>query len=117
ALAGLFRGYRGFSERGWRLTLTAIEQIRAGEHPGASPRAKAAAKFARENVGLYIESVYDGHFELAQIEKKLRKAYANLGGPAVFGSSLTAAEVEDLAGAYSEATARLHPHVGVRFGS
>ena len=117
ALAGLFRSYRGFSERGWRLTESAIEQIRAGERPGASPRTRAAARFARENVGLYIESVYDGHFELAQIEKKLRKAYANLGGPATFGSALTAAEMEDLASAYSEATARLHPHVGVKFGS
>ena len=117
ALAGLFRSYRGFSQRGWQLTSTAIEQIRAGERPDASPRAKAAARFARENVGLYIESVYDGHFELAQIEKKLRKAYANLGGPAAFGSALTAAEMEDLASAYSEATARLHPHVAVRFGS
>ena len=40
----------------------------------------ASARFARENVALYIESVYDGHFDLAQIGKKLPAAYRTLGG-------------------------------------
>lgn len=89
---------------------------------GGSSTANAALtlegeKFARENVGLYIESVYDGHFDLAQIGKRLEKGYHNLGGEAVFGSSLTSAEVTVLADAYSEAATRLHPHVGVRLGS
>ncbi|HYM45952.1 MAG TPA: hypothetical protein VES65_07305 [Solirubrobacteraceae bacterium] len=143
-LAGLFRTYDGLATRGWRLTGAAIDQIEeasARPRPGVSgttgsatstsgtaatgaggsaadmSKALAAARFARENVGLYIESVYDGHFDLAQIGKKLHDGYRKLGGPAAFGGSLTPGEVADLADAYSEATARLHPHVGVRLGS
>jgi hypothetical protein len=108
-LAGLFRTYMGLVRSGWTLTGAAIEQIEHG-----SP---ATARFARENVGLYIESIYDGHFDLAQIDKHLAKGYRTLGGPAAFGSTLTQAEVDALGDAYSEATARLHPHVGIRFGS
>jgi hypothetical protein len=108
-LAGLFRTYTGLATRGWTLTGAAIDQIEHG-----SP---ASARFARENVALYIESVYDGHFDLAQTGKKLTDGYRALGGPSAFGSALTQAEVDALAGAYSEATIRLHPHAGVRLGS
>jgi len=108
-LAGLFRNYIGLTTRGWTLTSAAIDQIEHG-----SP---ASARFARENVGLYIESVYDGHFDLAQIDKHLTDGYRRLGGPAAFGSALTQAEVQQIAGSYSEASARLHPHVGIRLGS
>jgi hypothetical protein len=108
-LAGLFRNYIGLSTRGWTMTGAAIEQIEHG-----SP---TVARFARENVGLYIESVYDGHFDLAQIGKHLSDGYRRLGGPSAFGRALTQAEVDALAGAYSEASVRLHPHVGIRLGS
>jgi hypothetical protein len=108
-LAGLFRNYIGLTTRGWTLTGAAIDQI---QHD--SP---ADARFARENVGLYIESVYDGHFDLAQIGKHLTDGYRRLGGPSAFGNALTPAEVDALGDAYSEANVRLHPHVGVRLGS
>jgi hypothetical protein len=108
-LAGLFRNYIGLTTRGWTLIGAAIDQIEHG-----SP---ASARFARENVGLYIESVYDGHFDLAQIDKHLMEGYRKLGGPTAFGSALTQAEVQQIAGSYSEVTARLHPHVGIRLGS
>jgi hypothetical protein len=108
-LAGLFQSFAGLSMRGWRLIGAAIEQIEHG-----SP---ATARFARENVALYIESVYDGHFSLAQIGKKLRVGYSKLGGPAAFGDALTQGEVDALARTYSEATDRLHPHVGIRLGA
>ncbi len=108
-LAGLFRTYTGLATRGWALTGATIDQIEHGT--------PAAARFARENVALYIESVYDGHFDLAQIGKHLTDGYRALGGPSAFGSELTQAEVDALAGAYSEAAVRLHPHVGVRLGS
>ena len=108
-MAGLFRAYSGLSARGWQLIGAAIEQIEHG-----SP---TSARFARENVALYIESVYDGHFDLAQIGKKLPAAYRTLGGPAAFGAALTQAEVDALARAYSEGNDRLHPHPGVRLGS
>jgi hypothetical protein len=109
SLAGTFRTFSILATRGWRLVGAAIEEIEHG-----SP---VAASFARANVALYIESVYDAHFSLAQIGKRLLAAYRTLGGAAVFGASLTQAEVDDLAGIYSEAADRLHPHTGVRLGS
>jgi hypothetical protein len=108
-LAGLFRTYSGLSKRGWRLIGAAISQIEHGSPTGS--------RFARENVALYIESAYDGQFVLAQIGKHLRDGYHALGGPTAFGTRLTQAEVDALARTYSEATDRLHPHVGVRLGS
>jgi hypothetical protein len=108
-LAGLFRSFVALTSRGWKLIGAAITQVDHG-----SP---ASARFARENVPLYIESVYDGHFSLAQTGKKLLDAYRKLGGPAAFGSALTEGEVDALVRAYSEAADRLHPHVGVRLGS
>ena len=109
AIAGLFRTYQGLSTRGWQLIVAAIDQIEHG-----SP---VAARFARQNVALYIDSVYDGHFVLAQIGKKLLAAYKTLGGPGGFGDALTQAEVQALAALYSEANDRLQPHPGVRLGS
>jgi hypothetical protein len=109
SIAGLFRAYSGLSSRGWRLIGAAIEQTEHG-----SP---AAAIFARANVALYIESVYDAHFGLAQIGKQLLAGYRKLGGSAAFGGSLTQAEVERLAETYSEQNDRLHPHPSVRLGS
>jgi hypothetical protein len=108
-VAGLFRSYRGLAARGWQMTVASIAQIEHGS--------RAAARFARANVALYIESVYDGHFSLAQIGKQLIAGYAKLGGPAAFGASLSEGEVGALARTYSEAHDRLHPHVGVRLGS
>ena len=48
-------------------------------------------------MALYIESVYDGHFALAQIGKQLAAGYAKLGGATAFGRSLTPAQVQQLA--------------------
>jgi hypothetical protein len=108
-LAALFQSYAGLSRNGWRMIGAAAD---ASEH--GTP---AAVRFARANVALYIESVYDGHFSLAQIGKKLTSGYGKLGGSTGFGSSLTDSEVRALARSYSEAADRLHPHVGVRLGS
>ena len=73
-LAGLFRSYYGLTGRGWQLIGAAIEQIEHG------PR--AAARFARANVALYIESVYDAHFSLAQIGKQLPTPTKSSAAPA-----------------------------------
>lgn len=108
-LSGLFRSYSLLSARGWQLLDAQLAQIRSG-----SP---ASARFATENAPLYVESIYDGHFTLAQIGKKLLAAYDKLGGPAAFGASLTQVRVDALARTYSEARDRLHPHVAVRIGS
>jgi len=108
-VAGLFRSYTGLATHGWQLIGAAIDQIEHGP--------SVARKFARANVNLYIEGVYDAHFSLAQIGKKLLAGYQKLGGASAFGASLTQAEVDALAQTYSEASDRLHPHVGVRLGS
>jgi hypothetical protein len=107
-ITGLFRTFSRLNERGWTLTGAAGAEIEGG-----SP---AAARFARENVALYIDSVYDGHFDAALIGKSLLKGYTELGGAAAFGGALTQAEVDALAGAYSPATEQLHPHSGVKLG-
>jgi len=108
-LAGEFRTYSILCARGWQLIGAAITQIEHG-----SP---AAARFARANVGLYIESVYDAHFGLSQIGKQLLADYKQLGGPPAFGASLTQAQIDALSRAYSQANNRLNPHERVRFGT
>ncbi len=108
-IVGLFRSYALLSARGWKLLLASLERIESGT--------PAAAGFARANAPLYIESIYDAHFTLAQIGKKLTAAYKKLGGASDFGAALTQAQVDALAQSYSEASDRLHPHVGVRLGS
>jgi hypothetical protein len=108
AIAGTMREFAGLSANGWRMVQHALQ---------ASTNGGSAAGFARENSPLYIESVYDAHFGLAQLGKRLEAGYAKLGGPNAFGKALTQAEVERLAAAYSEAAVRLHPHSGVKLGS
>ena len=67
---------------------------------------------------LYPTNAWDlPTFTLAQIGKKLVDGYAKLGGAKAFATSLTQAEVDALASAYSEAADRLHPHVTARLGS
>jgi hypothetical protein len=108
-IAGLFRPFTKLTERGWTLTGSAIDQITDGP--------PVAATFARENVALYIDAVYDGHFDASLIGKSLSAGYLRLGGGPAFGPALTQAEVNALARAYSPAAERLHPHPGVRLGS
>jgi hypothetical protein len=106
---GVFRTFISLVPRGWRLTASCIAEIEDGP--------PTAAKFARETIALYIESIYDGYFSLAQVGKKVSDGYKSLGGAPAFGASLTEAEVQALAGVYSEARFRLHPHTGVKLGS
>ena len=109
SIAGLFRSYVVLSAHGWRMIAAGLSEIERGSAAGA--------RFTQENVALYIESVYDGHFTLAQVGRKLRDAYRELGGPEAFGAALPAAEVSALEQVYSEASDRLHPHGGGRLGS
>jgi hypothetical protein len=108
-IVGLYREFTGLAGRGWAMIGAAIFQIEHGT--------PAAARFARDNVPLYIDSVYDAHFGLAQIGRKLLPAYRKLGGQAVFGEALTQDELNAIAGVYSESHDRLEPHVGVKLGS
>lgn len=108
-IAGLFRPFTGLTERGWTLTGAAADEI-----TGGTP---ATARFARENVALYIDSVYDGHFDASLIGKRLLEGYSSLGGQTAFSGMLSEAEVQALARVYSPAGEQLHPHPGVKLGS
>ena len=108
-IAVTYRTFAELARSGWQL---AAADARAIE--GGSP---AAASFARANVALYIESVYDAHFALAQIGKKVLKAFHDLGGPLAFGSALSQGQVDALGSFYSEADDRLEPHVATKLGS
>jgi hypothetical protein len=108
-IAGEFGAFSRLTERGWTLTSAA-----AGEITSGSP---AAVRFARENVALYIDSIYDGHFDAALIGKSLLAGYRLLGGEKAFGGTLSQAEADALASAYSPATERLYPHPKVKLGS
>lgn len=108
-IAGVFRSYALLSSRGWQMLEASIAQVETAS--------VANARFARANAPLYVESVYDGHFALAQIGKKLLAGYEKLGGQDAFGGALPEASVKALAATYSEARDRLHPHAGVRLGS
>jgi hypothetical protein len=103
-LAGLYESYSRLAERGWRLTEVTIGAIAGGTPPVAS--------FERENSPLYIDAIYDGHFNLSLVGKSIQSAYTRLGGPRAFGSRLTQSEVDSLAGTYSIPTVRLEPHPG-----
>jgi hypothetical protein len=107
-IAGTFRAYAGLSATGWRMIQDALR---------ASAGGGSAAAFARSNSPLYIESVYDGHFGLAQVGKNLTAGYLKLGGAAAFGKALPPDEVNLLAAAYSEPALRLEPHPAVKLGS
>jgi hypothetical protein len=108
-LAGRFRSYQQLGSRSWQLIDSSMEKIEHGSAGGA--------RFARENLPLYIEGVYDAHYTLAQTGKQLLAAYKTLGGPEAFGSSLGTRELQRLASTYSERSNRLFPKERVKLGS
>ncbi|MFZ1155042.1 MAG: hypothetical protein WAN93_09075 [Solirubrobacteraceae bacterium] len=101
-IAGLYESYEQLAKRGWRLTEATIGAILSGP--------PAVASFERESSSLYIDSIYDGHFNLSLIGKDLTSAYEHLGGSKEFGASLTQSEINALATAYSIPAVRLEPH-------
>ncbi|HSZ70491.1 MAG TPA: hypothetical protein VK756_09015 [Solirubrobacteraceae bacterium] len=115
AIGGLLKNYALLTQRGWRF-LAAASGARARGAGGASGSGDASgsagggAAFLRANSGLYVYCIYDGHFELSVLGKKLQSAYAKLGGAAAFGAALPPSAVEALARAYSPARVRLEPH-------
>jgi hypothetical protein len=100
-----FKSYLLLTQRGWR-TLAAAVPVR-GRAASAGGRA-----FLRANAGLYIYCVYDGHYDLSLVGKKLGDAYDKLGGAAAFGRALTPGRVAALEGVYAIGAVRLQPHPG-----
>ena len=80
-------------------------------------RRAPGAAFARANSPLYIESVYDGHFGLAQIGKNLLAGYRSSAAQRRSGPRSHRPKSRRLAAAYSEPAVRLHPHPAVKLGS
>jgi hypothetical protein len=101
-ITGIYESYVRLAERGWRLTEASIS--------AASKATPAQADFARANSSLYIEAIYDGHYNLSLLGKSLLNGYEKLGGAAAFGAKLTPSEVNALVGAYSIPAVRLQPH-------
>ncbi len=108
SITGDFRTFAALSSRGWQMIAYAAQR----EHSGAG-----GARFARATVALYIESVYDAHFALAQIGKKVMAGWKKLGGAKAFGDALPEAEVQRLTSLYSEQSYRLYPHATVKLGT
>jgi hypothetical protein len=101
-IAGLYESYERLAERGWRLTDAAISSIVGGT--------ATVADFERQNSSLYIDAIYDAHFDLSLLGKDLTSGYEKLGGSSAFGTALTQSELSALAAAFSIPTVRLEPH-------
>ena len=103
-LAGIWENYSRLAQKGWQLTDATMSTIVSGP--------ASAAAFAKANSSLYIDAIYDAHFDLSLLGKGLLDGYRKLGGPGAFGAKLTQSEVDALAAAYSIEAVRLEPHPG-----
>jgi len=114
-IAGIYENYEQLAQRGWNLTEAAVQTITSADSATtnaitASTDVAAQASFERANSPLYIDAIYDGHFDLSLLGKSLVSGYEKLGGPKAFGAALTQAQVNALAGTYSIPAVRLEPH-------
>jgi hypothetical protein len=114
-LAGIYESYEQLAQRGWNLTEVAVQTISSADSAGtnvtaAGASAAAQASFERANSALYIDAIYDAHFDLSLLGKSLTGGYEKLGGPEVFGAALTQAQVNALVDVYSIPAVRLEPH-------
>jgi hypothetical protein len=113
-IASIYENYEQLSQRGWNLTEAAVRTIAsagpATNTTAASASAIAQASFERANSPLYIDAIYDGHFDLSLLGKSLVSGYEKLGGQQAFGAALTQAQVNALAEGYSIPAVRLAPH-------
>ncbi len=108
-LASRFRSFQRLSSRSWQLLESSLDQIEHGS--------RSHADFARQNLPLYIEGIYDAHFTLAETGKQLLAAYKKLGGEKTFGGSLTTSQLQQLAARYSTERNELSPKEQVKLGS
>lgn len=114
-IASIYETYEQLTQRGWNLTEAAVRTIASADSTAtnvtaASASAAAQANFERANSPLYIDAVYDGHFDLSLLGKSLVSGYEKLGGPKAFGTALTPPGIDALAEAYSIPAVRLEPH-------
>lgn len=108
-IGGIYESYERLARQGWGLTNAAVTTI-AGATPTGTRTTRTQASFARESSPLYLDAIYDSHYDLSLLGKSLVEGYERLGGPAAFGAALTQSEVDALAGVYSIPGVRLEPH-------
>jgi hypothetical protein len=125
-IAGIYENYEQLAQRGWSMTEAAVMLIgnlgatvsdstaavaNAGTaRPAGATTNATQANFARANSPLYIDAIYDAHFDLSVLGKRLSEGYKKLGGSRAFGTVLTQAQVNALAEVYSIPAVRLQPH-------
>lgn len=102
-IASLFYQFELLAKHGWAHVNQATGSLQHGP--------LAAASFERANAGLYIDSIYDGHFEASLIGERVLSSYRRLGEQRAFGSSLTPAQVRSISLIYSPEAIRLTPHL------
>ena len=87
---GIYENYEQLAQRGWNLTEAAVQTIASAGPAGATATAAstsaAQASFEQANSPLYIDAIYDGHFDLSLLGKSLASGYEKLGGPGAFGA-------------------------------
>lgn len=101
-VAGLYRSYDRLATPAWRLTGAGIDAITTGAPP--------VATFARQNSSLYIDAIYDAHYDLSLVGESMAAAYEKLGGAGAFGARLPPGKLAALVAAYSIPAVRLEPH-------
>ncbi len=108
-LASRFRSFQTLGARSWQLLESSLDEIEHGS--------RSQAEFARQNLPLYIEGIYDAQFTLAETGKQLLAAYEKLGSQKTFGGSLTTSQIQQLAARYSKERDELSPKEQVKLGS
>ena len=108
-LASRFRSFQTLGSRSWQLLESSLDEIEHGS--------RSQAEFARQNLPLYIEGIYDAQFTLAETGKQLLAAYKKLGDQKTFGGSLTTSQIQQLAARYSKERNELSPKEQVKLGS
>jgi hypothetical protein len=101
-IASLFYEFELLAKHGWAHVNQATGTLRHGS--------ATLASFERTNAGLYIDSIYDGHFDASLIGERVLSSYRRLGEGHAFGSSLRPAQVRSITLAYSPDAIRLTLH-------
>jgi hypothetical protein len=102
-IATSFDDFELLTRRSWAHVDQALAALQRGP--------ASVANFERANAGLYVNSLYDAHFEASLIGEHILNTYRRLGGPQAFGSSLTRAQVHSIYVTFSPQNLRLTPHL------
>jgi hypothetical protein len=98
-IAKLFMSSQQLVRTGWQHVYAAL----------SAAEGSADASFSRASSALYIESIYQGMFDLSVLGERAQTSYVALGGAKLFGGALTEAQMRSLLRTYSPSE-RLEPH-------